>query len=962
MKKTNRVLAMLLALLMMIPTLLFVFTSCDGGGGGGGGDDTPPSPSGEYTVTVKTKGGMPFAEIPVYCFEYSSGALGTLADFAATDANGQVSFKLDPDKRYAVSIIDNVPEGYNAQEFYPLVSADFEIVVESSLIKEEIGSKTFKLGDVMHDFTFTDAYGETVTLSEELAEHDMVLINFWYDGCSACELEFPYMQSSYEKYADDVSIIALTPYDEPLAIRNFQSSFGLSFIMGKTPDTTITNAFGIQYFPTSVVIDRYGVITLIEVGALTSERQFDIVFDYFTADNYEQKLVSSVEEITPKTKPDITQASSAEISAAFDQSKLNVTYTPSDDEYSWPFVITEKAGVQCIAPGNGGKKLPESYSIITAEVELSAGEALAFDYFSSTENGADLLYVIVDGKDICSISGVGTEWETCYGYVAEEDGTYDVVFCYMKDGTVDEGEDTIYLSNLRVVDKSDVDKATYIYRFAATNPDIANIYQDFITPVFNSTDGYYHVNSANGPILLANLMGYSRFSDESTVYYIAGDLLVDGLITEDEYNRIINYCTYASNSTINGVSSVTEELATLLKKIASIAGMGDGDNDWLLMCCYYDAYGTDEQLTDPIKGLAGFSAYEAIEGGVTIGENTPVEEAFPNIAYYDRLIMPRGLLYKFTPTRSGTYLISSYSEYETNAWIYRESDLEERDAWLDYSNVYRPCDVHYTDNNCYMMAYLEAGVDYYIDVAYYDLYQYGTIYFRIERLTSQDSKYSNGEGYYRLTAASPGYFTYYENTGDGTVNTDKIVAGGIDVELKNGYWYEKRTDSRAGSLMYADFTEITNIFNRTIDQMIEANAFDFSRTEEDQYIINLMELYDGDSNAVIDYLKAEWGSDYDEQYEIYKVDDVLAGIYHGSGADYTSIMSGYSAKKIVAGYNSQLGTTIAEDDSRIGCVIVDEQLATVLQLLMDKYTFSGVENSWIKLCYYSQYFCKATPV
>ncbi|MBQ7387528.1 MAG: hypothetical protein IJW03_05130, partial [Clostridia bacterium] len=164
MKKTNKAIAMLLALLLMIPTFLFTFTSCgnkDGEGNENVGGDTPASPNGEYTVTVKTKGGMPFAEMPVYCFEYSSGTLGSLADFGETDANGKVSFKLAPEKSYAVSITDNVPEGYSVQEFYPLVSASFDIVVESSLINEDIGSKKFKLGDVMHDFSFTNAYGET---------------------------------------------------------------------------------------------------------------------------------------------------------------------------------------------------------------------------------------------------------------------------------------------------------------------------------------------------------------------------------------------------------------------------------------------------------------------------------------------------------------------------------------------------------------------------------------------------------------------------------------------------------------------------------------------------------------------------------------------------------------------------------------------------------------------------------
>ncbi len=959
MKKTNRALALLLALLMMIPTLLFTFTSCDGNGDGKKDEEIEGSKNGEYTVTIKTKGGMPFADMPVYCYEYENGTTGSLADYASTDADGKVFFKLDPDKKYAVSVIDNIPKGYNAHEFYPLVSANFDVVLESALINESIGSKQFKLGDVMYDFSFTNCHGDTVKLSDELKSHDMVLINFWYDGCSACELEFPYMQAAYENYQDDVSILALSPFDDALDIRNYQSSFGLTFEMGK--NTELVNAFSVEGYPTSVVIDRYGVIALIEVGALPNERAFNVVFEHFTGDNYKQTLVNSVEDITPKIKPDVTQPSSDEISAVFDKNSLGVTYTPADDEYSWPFIITEKNGVECLAPANGGKQLPESYAIIRANITLNAGEALAFDYYSSCENGADRLYVIVDGKDICSITGVGSEWDTCYGYVAEEAGIYDVVFCYMKDGTEDEGEDTVYISNLRTVAAADVDVETYIFRYAAKNPDAANIYQDIITPVFNSNDGYYHVNQANGPILLADLMKYTLFSDETSIYLMAEELLADKLITTAEYDAIVDYCSYASNATISGVSSVTKELETLLKKVANIKG--SGESDWLLMCCYYDAYGTSNQLADPIKGLADFSAYPVTLGGATAGNNTPVEDVFPNVINYDRLIMPRGLLYKFTPSTSGTYLISSYSEYETNAWIFLDSGVDEREAWLDYQNVYRECDIESTDNNCYMMAYLEAGKSYYIDIAYYDLYQTGTIYFKVERLTSQDGKYSNGEGYYRFSSASPGYFTYYESSSDGSVNINKIVAGGIDVELRsNGYWYEKRTDGKTGSLMYADFTYITNIFNRSIDKMIDANAFDFSKTEEDQYIININNLYSGDKNKIIEHLKAEWGEDYDEQYAAYKVDDVLAGIYHGDGQDYTSIMRSYSEKKIKVGYNSVLGETIAEGDSRIGCVIVDKQLGEVLQLLMDKYTFSGVENSWTKVCYYSQYFCKATPV
>ena len=35
-----------------------------------------------------------------------------------------------------------------------------------------------------------------------------------------------------------------------------------------------------------------------------------------------------------------------------------------------------------------------------------------------------------------------------------------------------------------------------------------------------------------------------------------------------------------------------------------------------------------------------------------------------------------------------------------------------------------------------------------------------------------------------------------------------------------------------------------------------------------------------------------------------------------------------------------------------GCLAVDEELAKILQMLMDKWSFKGVDTSWRKLCYY----------
>ena len=938
------------------------------GGNGGNSGNTGDSKV-TYTINISSVGGMAFASHPVYI--HDTNDRGEILDYGQTDANGNVEFTLDPNGEYAVVV--DFPDGYNGQKYYPLVSTKLDIKVTSELLPDTgLVGVSYQIGSIMHDFTVTTTTGEQISISQLLEEKDAVVLNFWFSTCEPCQAEFPVMQTIYEKYQEDIAIIALNPpetqaQDTLETIKQFQSAYGLTFYVAQDL-LGLNRAFGVEGYPTSVVIDRYGVVSLLHAGSITSEVVFDNIFAHFTAENYEQKLIYDYNDIVPRPEPDVDMPSSSDISNVFDGGSIpGVEYLPYPDnaseeekKYSWPFVIEtvtlDGTDCQVIKTSNAG--IEGSYCQMVFNVHLNKGEVLAFDYYSSTELSSDILYVVVDGKDIYSISGQSDDWSTCYSFVAEEDGTYQVGLVYQKDTSINTALDTVFLKNLRIVTEDQIDSATYIYRFAATNPDKYGSYLDYVE-IHMGNDGYYHVGSPTGPILLANLMSYTRFSDESTVYYMAVELYENGFITADEYDRLIDYCSYASNSSIYGVSSVTEELRTLLTKISYYLGDQTNENDWLRFCCYYDAYGTNGvQLVDPIQGLATFAAVEVTES--TLGDTD-----FPNQFVYDRMIMPRGFIAKFTPTVSGTYLITSFAPdpsnpgygLETNAWVFTAEGFDDREQWYTYENNFRN---NYDVNNCYMVLYLEAGRDYYIDIAFYDVYQEGTINFRVERL--------GGEGYYKFALASPAYFTTILESGDSM--TSWIIHGGIDVVLgEDGIWREKREDGNVGSIIYADFTQKTPLFSGTILEMIEQGSFNFSLSEGDQLILGYLAMNDNDPEKCKEYLKNIWKDDYDELSDVYKVDEVLAGITHGEGQDYTNVVRKYAENIIVVGYNELLGEYIEEGDARIGCVVVTEELSVVLQLLMDKYTFMNgtapnlvsIENSWTKLCYYSHYYCAATP-
>ena len=935
----------LLSIILAVAMVLSMFASC-GEDGTVEEQNTAPSEGAateNYLISIRSASGMLLGGVEVYI--YADNTLTDLKYYGETDANGQLSLSMVPSETYAITL-SGLSKGYAVEEYYTFNGTTAVISLNSSVVAgESMSGAKLGLGDIMYDFSVTTPHGETVTLSEVLEDKEVVVLNFWYNGCSACEYEFPYMQEAYEMYQDKVAIIAVDPLFDSASTQGYQEARELTFTMASVPSNWTTafdvNGGDIDAYPTTVIIDRYGMICLVEEGALVNLRYWTSIFEHFTGDDYQQTLVARADDLLTQIVPTSEMPASEEIAAILNSGDIQVTYRADEDEYSWPFGIGEKNGEACVYATNIG--IDDSYAILYADVEMKAGQALAMDYLISSERGLDVMYVIVDGEDIYAMSGFNEVevWETRYPWVAAEDGTYEVAFCFLKDESNGAGDDTVYIRDLRIVEQSEIDVATYLPRNAYTTLDGF----DYTYPelFFNETDGYYHVGSVDGPLLMANLMMPSEFNEEKSVFDIAygGDLVVDG---HNYYDELVTYCSYASNAGLYGYCTVNQELFDLLTLVDEMMGFSEEDTtEWLRLCLYYDAYGTDLQREDPIKGLATFSAYEA-----KLGVGVPT-----NYFYYNRAIIPRGLLAEFIPNRSGVYRITSHNESQdgVEAWLFNENHEE--------LYVYEQCERMFNDSDeVSMLYYMEAGTPYYIDIAFWDLYEEGTIYYDIEYV---------GATYQLFRTCAPGYFTYDTNaTGDAMYY---LITGGIDVVLgEDGKYYEDRgLDANGnqvyGSLIYCDFTGITNLFSNPIASvdsngnvvrdaanaedmilgMIDMGGFDFSKTEDDLYVLSYLKQYDGDVEATDAYFRDLWGEEYDAYAAIYQLEDVYEGIYHGAGEDLTEEMRTYC---------SQVITTPGE---KHGCVVVTERLAEILQMLMEKYTFQNVEDSWIKLCYYYEY-------
>ena len=240
-----------------------------------------------YQITVRTHSGRYLENVGVRVF--ADEAKTDLVWYDKTDANGVMTFTADTFDGYVVAL-ENIPDGYAAANFYSLTGNQTEIVLSIGL-QTGVDLNTVRLhaGDTMVNLTVTASDGQEYDLAKLLTSKKAVALCF-FDSGSAEDLSV--LQEAWADCADEVTVLALNPVDEDVSSYASQLQLPVAAC-----DSAWIGALGLQDYPTLVVVDRYGIISLIHGGRIASPDIYRDVFAFYARNDYEAEVVDRLEQI-----------------------------------------------------------------------------------------------------------------------------------------------------------------------------------------------------------------------------------------------------------------------------------------------------------------------------------------------------------------------------------------------------------------------------------------------------------------------------------------------------------------------------------------------------------------------------------------------------------------------------------------------------------------------------------------
>ncbi len=204
---------------------------------------------------------------------YANGGFSPIGT-AVTDLNGIIRIPISKGNSYRV-VLSTLPAGYEADADYRFSTNTVNITIRKAAVQNELdhSEAQYEIGKTMTDFSLTDTDGKLYRLSDLLKEKKLVILNFWFTSCGPCKMEFPYFETIAQTHGEDMTLLAIDPFDSVASIVALRNELQVTFPMMQDI-CKLYLGFDVTAFPTTVFINPEGRIMDIHIGAYPSEAAF----------------------------------------------------------------------------------------------------------------------------------------------------------------------------------------------------------------------------------------------------------------------------------------------------------------------------------------------------------------------------------------------------------------------------------------------------------------------------------------------------------------------------------------------------------------------------------------------------------------------------------------------------------------------------------------------------------------
>lgn len=100
----------------------------------------------------------------------------------------------------------------------------------------------------------------------------VVVLDFWATWCGPCRMAMPGLQAVKDQFkADSPEILSINQGESAAQAGDFMKKRNYDFHVLLDPETAIGAKYSVQGIPTLVVVDKAGVVRLIQVGYSPNE-------------------------------------------------------------------------------------------------------------------------------------------------------------------------------------------------------------------------------------------------------------------------------------------------------------------------------------------------------------------------------------------------------------------------------------------------------------------------------------------------------------------------------------------------------------------------------------------------------------------------------------------------------------------------------------------------------------------